>query len=97
LSRPSRGRGPGQRDESPQIAGAPTPDASAGTSLDDDSFDIDGAAAPTGNTAPIASAYPATEATGPIQENTGRNDRGDRGDRNGRGNRDRNDRNRGKP
>ncbi len=90
-----RGRGPGQRDESPQIAGAPTPDASAGTSLDDDSFDIDGAAAPTGNTAPIASAYPATEATGPIQENTGRNDRGDRGDRNGRGNRDRNDRNRG--
>ncbi len=89
-----RGRGPGQRDESPQIAGAPTPDAPADASFDDDSFDIDGAAAPT-TTAPIAAAYSATEPTAPILENTGRNDRGDRNDRNGRGTGDRNDRNRG--
>jgi ribonuclease G len=90
-----RGRGPGQRDESQQIAGAPTPEAIGETSFEDDSFDIDGAAAPPSTTAPIASAYSATEATGTIQENTGRGDRNDRGDRNGRGNRDRNDRNRG--
>ena len=90
-----RGRGPGQRDESPQLT-------EAGSQADshaedgpsearyDDSFDIDGAAAPrsvTNETAPLASAYPAPEAT---EEATGRPDRGgrnDRGDRNDRGRR----------
>jgi len=93
-----RGRGPGQRDESPQASGtqaatAPTAEASSEAPYDDDSFDIDGAAAaPRTDTAPIASAYSKTEATSVTQENTSRNDRGDR---NNRGGRDRNDRNRG--
>ncbi len=90
-----RGRGPGQRDESPQIAGAPTTGPVSEVSYGDDSFDvdidIDGAtAAPSTNTAPIASAYSTTEATSPTRENTGRSDR------NNRGGRDRNDRNRGR-
>ncbi len=90
-----RGRGPGQRDESTQtsstpIASAPTESAYESPSEPefDDSFDIDGAAAPRIDTAPIASAYP--EATA-APENTSRNDRGDRNDRNSRG--DRNNRN----
>ena len=88
-----RGRGPGQRDESPQIAGAPTTGPVSEVSYGDDSFDvdIDGAAAtPPTDTAPIASAYSTTEATSPTRENAGRNDR------NNRGGRDRNDRNRGR-
>jgi ribonuclease E len=97
-----RGRGPGQRDESPQvsdsqIADTPTPESPSEPSYDDDSFDIDGAAAaPRTDTGPIASAYSKTEATSVTPENTGRNDRSDRGDRNNRGGRDRNDRNRGR-
>ncbi|HEX3374489.1 MAG TPA: Rne/Rng family ribonuclease, partial [Edaphobacter sp.] len=99
-----RGRGPGQRDESPQTASAqpisPSLDSAyEGPTSDsqyDDSFDIDGAEAapPRIDTAPIASAYP-SDTTGLARENTGRNDRNDRGDRN-RGGRDRNDRNRGR-
>ena len=88
-----RGRGPGQREESPQIAGAPTTGSVNEVSYGDDSFDvdIDGAAAvPSTDTAPIASAYSTTEAASPTRENTGRNDR------NNRGGRDRNDRNRGR-
>jgi ribonuclease E len=97
-----RGRGPGQRDESPQLSGTPATGAPTDSSYEapgdpdyDDSFDIDGAAAPVpaprGDTAPIAPAYP--DAPGAAAENTSRNDRGDRngrGDRNNRG--DRNDR-----
>ena len=112
-----RGRGPGQRDESSsaQTTGAPTDSSSAQTTgaptdlyeapIDpdyDDTFDIDGAAArPTGDTAPIASAYASGESAGDTQENVNRgdrnrgNDRNDRGDRNNRAGRDRNDRNRG--
>jgi ribonuclease E len=93
-----RGRGPGQRDESPQIAGAPTTEPVNEISYGDDSFDVDmdidgAAAAPSTDTAPIASASSATEATNPSRENSGRNDRSDR---NSRGGRDRNDRNRGR-
>jgi ribonuclease G len=97
-----RGRGPGQRDESPQTVSAQPTNPSVDSTYEtptsdtdyDDSFDIDGAAAPPrSETAPIASAYPA-ESTGFSRENTGRNNRNDRGDRN-RGGRDRNDRNRG--
>src|SRR5277367_864830 len=36
-----RGRGPGQRDESPQIAGAPTTGSVSEVSYGDDSFDVD--------------------------------------------------------
>jgi ribonuclease E len=94
-----RGRGPGQRDESTQLAGTNSQpsDASEDTPshahYGDDSFDIDGAAAhpPVNNSAPIASAYPAPEAT---QETTGRRDRGDRNDRGDRGSRGGRDRNR---
>jgi ribonuclease E len=97
-----RGRGPGQRDESiqpsdsTQTAGVPvdsTYEAPGDTDFDE-SFDIDGAAAP------IADVAPAFEATGETSANTfsgdrnRSNDRNDRGDRN-RGGRDRNDRNRG--
>ncbi|MCU1251212.1 MAG: ribonuclease, Rne/Rng family [Edaphobacter sp.] len=97
-----RGRGPGQRDESPQVASAqpvspsvdPTYEAPTSDTHYDDSFDIDAAAPPRSETAPIASAYP-SDATGSSGENTGRNSRNDRGDRN-RGGRDRNDRNRGR-
>jgi ribonuclease E len=95
-----RGRGPGQRDESPQTsspqASTPSVDSSYEAPSDtdyDDSLDIDGAAAPPrSETAPIASAYP-SDTTGAPQENAGRNNRNDRGDRNNRGGRDRNDRN----
>jgi ribonuclease E len=99
-----RGRGPGQRDESPQTVSAQPINTSVDSAYEgptsdtqyDDSFDIDGAAAPPPriDTAPIASAYP-SDTTGFARENTGRNDRNDRGDRN-RGGRDRNDRNRGR-
>ncbi|MEO6981733.1 MAG: hypothetical protein ABI072_01295, partial [Edaphobacter sp.] len=87
-----RGRGPGQRDESPQPTEAASnsdsvaSEASPETSYDD-SFDIDSAAASrsdSNNTAPIASAYPAADAP---QENAGRRDRNDRGDRGSRGDR----------
>jgi ribonuclease E len=93
--RRGRGPGPGQRDESPQNAGAPTTGSVSEVSYGDDSFDvdidIDGAAGvPTTDTTPIASAYSTTEPTNPTRENTGRNDR------NNRGGRDRNDRNRGR-
>jgi ribonuclease E len=93
-----RGRGPGQRDESPQTTSSAGTQAPAPVSYGDDSYDIDGAAAATftpETTAPIASAYPTTEATSFNQENPGRNDRrgNDRGDRNDRNNRG--DRNRG--
>jgi ribonuclease E len=103
-----RGRGPGQRDESPQSASTDSQPGYAPESEDapseapsqahygDDSFDIDGAAARplSNNSAPIPSAYPAPEAT---QETSGRRDRGDRGDRNDRGGRgDRGGRDRGR-
>jgi ribonuclease G len=89
-----RGRGPGQRDDSSPIAESPTSEASTEPSYGDDSFDIDGAAAPTttNTTAPIDSAYPTTETAGSARENRGRNDRNDR---NNRGGRDRNRGNRG--
>jgi ribonuclease E len=101
-----RGRGPGQRDESTQSTSAQSInppvdsayDAPTREADDDESFDIDGAAAPPRNeTAPIASAYP-SESSGSSRENTGRNNRNDRNDRNdrNRGGRDRNDRNRGR-
>jgi ribonuclease E len=91
-----RGRGPGQRDESPQTSSTPIAGAQTESTYEsssepefDESFDIDGAAQPRADTAPIASAYP--EATS--AENYSRNDRGDRGDRNDRNSRgNRNDR-----
>ena len=64
------------------------------------SFEIDGAAEPRPNTAPIASAYPSAEMA--PQEDASQHTRGDqsernnRGDRNNRRGRDRNDRNRGR-
>ena len=95
-----RGRGPGQRDESIQSSSTQTPGVPVDSTYEapsdtdfDESFDIDGAAAP------IADVAPAIEATGETPANTFRgdrnrgNDRGDRGDRN-RGGRDRGDRNR---
>jgi ribonuclease E len=100
-----RGRGPGQteqRDEASQTTSADSQSASAsdetGDAHYDDSFDIDGAAAPSpvsNDTAPIPSAYPAAEATEHAEENSGRRDRNDRGDRNdrrGRGDRGRDQR-----
>jgi ribonuclease E len=90
-----RGRGPGQRDESPQVAGTDSQssfaaDDAAAAARDDDSFDIDGAAAHpvSNNSAPIASAYPTSDAAPEI---SGRRDRGDRNDRS-RGGRDRDER-----
>jgi ribonuclease G len=96
--RRGRRRGRGPRDES-QTAATQTPGTPAEPSYeapgdpdDEESFDIDGAAAPT--TSPIADAYPSSEATGDLPDNTIRSNRGnDRGDRNNRGGRDRNDRN----
>jgi ribonuclease E len=88
-----RGRGPGQRDESPQtsgLAGTQTPpDVSYGEVF----FDIDSAAAPALTSNPIAPAASSfTEATGADQENSSRGERrgNDRGDRNrkDRGSRD---------
>jgi ribonuclease E len=91
-----RGRGPGQRDESPQTTSLATVQSPVEVSYNDDSFDIDGAAAPTFTANPISPVAPAsTEATGVPQENFGsRGERrgGDRGDRNNRGDRNRNDR-----
>jgi ribonuclease G len=94
-----RGRGPGQRDESPQVAGTDSQpasdDAASQAHYGDDSYDIDGAAARpvSNNSAPIPSAYPAPDAA---QETSGRGDRGDRGDRNDRSGRDRRGRDRGR-
>jgi ribonuclease E len=93
-----RGRGPGQRDESPQLAGGSVDSPQEGHSqtADDDSFDIDAAAAPnftTSTTAPASSAASTTEATSFAQENVSRgerddrNRRGERNDRGGRGDR----------
>jgi ribonuclease E len=90
-----RGRGPGQRDESPQtsgLAGTQTPpDVSYGEVF----FEIDSAAAPTPTSNPIAPAAPSfIEATGVSQENSSRGERrgSDRGDRNNRGDRNRGNR-----
>ena len=98
-----RGRGPGQRDESPNAVSTTPDNASAEVAYDEDSFDIDGAAAapiaPTANaTAPIASAYGAPETSASSPENTDRgnrdrgNDRVGRNDRGGRNRGGRNDR-----
>jgi ribonuclease E len=88
-----RGRGPGQRDEAPRLAGTELPPGNASDEASsedryDDSFDIDGAAArpASNNSAPIPSAYPAPDAA---QEDSGRRDRVDRNDRGGRGGRGR--------
>jgi ribonuclease E len=85
-----RGRGPGQRDETPQASGSPTPDSSGEPSYEEDSFDID--ASTPSPSAPVASAYTAPEGTA-VQENSHQGDRNDRnrGDRNRNG-RDRNNR-----
>jgi ribonuclease E len=87
-----RGRGPGQRDESPQAQTGEAPtETPSEVSYGDDSFDIDGAAA-----APVSPIDAApTEPTRHTPEPPSLNDRGDR-DRNNRGGRDRNDRNRGR-
>jgi len=98
-----RGRGPGQRDESPNVASATPDNASGDVAYDEDSFDIDGAAAPIASTssmaAPTASTYSVPETTTPIPaENTERgnrergNDRSERNDRGGRNRGNRNDR-----
>ena len=96
-----RGRGPGQRDESPNVtSSATTESASDEVAYDEDSFDIDGAAAPAApasiSTAPIASAYSDPETVTSSPENADRGNRGrgnDRGERNNRGGRNRGDRN----
>ncbi|WP_433983712.1 hypothetical protein RBB78_22950 [Tunturiibacter empetritectus] len=95
-----RGRGPGQRDESPNVAGATPENASGEAVYDEDSFDIDGAAAPiapaNSTTAPIASAYgaPETSTSSPENLDRGNRDRGnERGARNDRGGRSRGGRN----
>jgi ribonuclease E len=85
-----RGRGPGQRDESVQTTDSAGTQAPAPVSYGDDSFEIDGSATTftPETTAPIASAYPTTEASF-NQETPSRNERNrgnERGDRN-RGNR----------
>jgi ribonuclease E len=94
-----RGRGPGQRDESPTVSSA-TPDTASGeVAYDEDSFDIDGAAAPiapaSSPTAPIASAYgsPETSTSSPENADRGSRDRGNDRGRNDRGDRDRGGRN----
>ncbi|WP_158943579.1 Rne/Rng family ribonuclease [Granulicella sp. S190] len=95
-----RGRGPGQRDETPSAVGATPATASGEAGYEEESFEIDGAAAPTitaSSTAPIASAYVSTESTNVAPENTDRGERprgNDRGDRNGRGDRNRGGRDR---
>ncbi|WP_260737166.1 Rne/Rng family ribonuclease [Tunturiibacter lichenicola] len=91
-----RGRGPGQRDESPQTTGSAVTQSPVEVSYNDDSFDIDGAATPSGITNPISPvASASTEDNGVSQENSssrGERRGGDRGDRNNRGDRARNDR-----
>ena len=101
-----RGRGPGQRDESPQIspqsAGAAGAAEGSPNRLDETSyeetFELDAAAAPgsvTGTTAPASSAS-TTEATGFSQEDAGRAERQQRGDRSGRDDRNPRDERRGR-
>jgi len=90
-----RGRGPGQRDESPQTSGLAGTQTTPDVSYDEVFFDIDSAAAPTSTSNPIAPAASSfIEATGVSQENISRGERrgNDRGDRNNRGDRSRNDR-----
>jgi ribonuclease E len=87
-----RGRGPGQRDESPQLSGTAVAGVPASEApYDEDSFDIDAAAPAFTPVTPLAAS---TETTGASQENNSRGDRkgNDRGDRNNRGERNRNDR-----
>jgi ribonuclease E len=89
--RRGRRRGRGQREESPQVAGAQTNDApteyeAPGEGADDDSFDLDAAAAPV---VPVEANYSKPEVTVSSEENAGRRDRGDRNDRGRRGGRDR--------
>jgi ribonuclease E len=93
-----RGRGPGQREESPQQTGATAPDNYASdeapreASYEDESFDLDATAPPVNNSAPIPAADAPQETTG-RREGRDRGDRGgdrsDRGGRNERGGRDR--------
>jgi ribonuclease E len=90
-----RGRGPGQRDESPQAsdiqtAAAPTSETPIEVSYGDDSFDIDGSAAPIHPPVPVEAPASIDEPTRHAQDNASRNDRGDRTNRGGR------DRNRGR-
>ncbi|NYF88605.1 Rne/Rng family ribonuclease [Tunturiibacter empetritectus] len=94
-----RGRGPGQRDESPNVASATPDNVTSEAAYDEESFDIDGTAAPvapaSSTTAPIASAYDAETSTStPENADRGNRDRGnDRGARNDRGDRNRGGRN----
>ena len=93
-----RGRGPGQRDESPQSTASPAEEPSIEHSYGDDSFEVEAAAAPISAASP-ASPSLTTEAAGHREESRGRSEenrgRNDRGDRNNRGGRDRNRGNRG--
>ena len=95
-----RGRGPGQRDESPQVAEAPA-DPSAATTYDD-SFEIDAATSSIfieSTTSPASTAASTTETTalpgapesndrGDSNERVDRNDRGARSGRDERSGRD---------
>ncbi len=96
-----RGRGPGQRDESSNIVGAVPSTAPNESAYDEESFDIDGVAAPISTPAAPAQVppvYNAVETAGTPQENIDRGNRGrdgrdhDRRDRNNRGDRNRGDR-----
>jgi ribonuclease E len=96
-----RGRGPGQRDESSNIVGAVQSTAPNESAYDEESFDIDGVAAPISTPAAPAQVppvYNAVETGGTSQENIDRGNRGrdgrdhDRRDRNNRGDRNRGDR-----
>jgi ribonuclease E len=83
-----RGRGPGQRDESPQRTGTESQasygsdEAPGEASYDDTDTDTDTARPVAPSSAPIPSAYPSSD-TPP--ETGRRRDRGDRNDRGGRG------------
>jgi ribonuclease E len=94
-----RGRGPGQRDESPNVAGAAPGTAPSESGYDEDSFDIDGAAAPISTPtvpAQVPPVYNALETAGTSQENIDRGNRGREGrDNDRRDNSNRGDRNRG--
>ena len=103
-----RGRGPGQRDESPQIspqsAGAAGAAEGSPDMLDETSyegtFELDAAAVAPGpvasTTAPASSAASTTEATSFSQEDAGRGERQNRGDRSGRDDRNSRDERRGR-